>query len=147
MPITQVYTSMDTGVIDGLTAGPSVVFSFKIIEVGRHYTFGPGLSTIALAMAMNKKVWNELSPKHKKIIEETSQMGLAMKGAIAYDNKFKAAIETIKKKTGRENIRLSEAERKKFQAASRPVIEEWIADMEKKGIPGRELWAARQAVK
>ncbi len=147
MPITQVYTSMDTGVIDGLTAGPSVVFSFKIIDVGRYYTFGPSLSTIPLALVMNKKVWNGLSPKHKKIIEETSQIGLAMKGAKAYDAKFKASIEAIKKKPGLEIISLSEAERKKFRDAARPAIEKWIRDMEKKGIPGRELWEARKAIK
>lgn len=147
MPITQVYTSMDTGVIDGLTAGPSVAFSFKIIDVGKYYTFGSSLSTIPLTLVMNKKVWNGLSPKHKKIIEETSQIGLAMKGAKAYDAKFKAGIEFINKKPGREIINLSEAERKRFRDAARPVIDKWIRDMEKKGIPGREIWEARQAVK
>ena len=147
MPITQVFTSMDTGVLAGLAGGASIVFSFKIIDVGKYYTFGPSLSTIPLVLVMNKKVWNGLSPEHKKVIEETSQMGLGMKGAIAYDKKFKAAKNTIKNKPGREIIMLSEAERKRFRDASRPVIESWIADMEKKGIPGREIWKARLAVK
>jgi len=100
-----------------------------------------------VAIGMNKKVWKELSPEHKKIIEETSQMGLGMKGAIAYDNKFKAALETIKKKPGREIIWLPDAERKRFQDASASVIEDWIAKMEKEGIPGKDIWEARLAIK
>ena len=147
MPITEVFTAMDTGVIDGLVGGGSIVFSFKIIDVGKYYTFGTPLSTMAVAIGMNKKVWKGLSPEHKKIIEETSQMGLGMKGAIAYDKKFKAAVEVIKKKPGREIIMLPEAERKRFREASGSVIEDWIAKMGKKGIPGKEIWKARLAVK
>jgi hypothetical protein len=33
-----------------------------------------------------------------------------------------------------------------MQAAARPVVEAWIAEAEKQGIPGREMWEARLKV-
>jgi TRAP-type C4-dicarboxylate transport system substrate-binding protein len=97
MPTTQVYTSMDTGVIDGMLGGASIVFSFRLMDVSKYYHFGGPFSTSSLALAMNKKIWNGLSPKHRKIIEETSQIGLGMKAAKAYDTKYQATIGAIKK--------------------------------------------------
>jgi TRAP-type C4-dicarboxylate transport system substrate-binding protein len=139
MPIVDVYSAMDTGVIDGMLGGASVVFSFKLMDIAKYYTFGGPWSTSPLALCMNMKVWNDLSPAHQKIIQETSQMKLGLIGAKAYDAKYQAAVETIEKKPNLELIRLSESEMERFAQASKPVFNEWIVDMEKQGIAAKEI--------
>lgn len=144
MPITDVFSAMDTGTVEGVSGGASVVFSFKIIDVGRHYTFGLPLSPTTTALAMNKKTWEGLSAAHKKIIDDTAP-GLSLAGAKAYDKKSAEAVDFMKSK-GREVIRVSEAEELRMQRAAAPIIEAWIGEMEKQGIPGREMWQARLKV-
>ena len=144
MPITDVFSAMDTGLVDGVSGGASIALSFKIIDVGRYYTFGTPLSTTTTAVAMNKAEWEALPAAHKKVIDETAPW-MSAAGAKAYDARYDKAIDFIKSK-GREVIRLSDAEEKKMQAAARPVVDAWIAEAEKKGIPGRAMWEARLKV-
>lgn len=147
IPITGVFTAMDTGVIDGMTVGSSAVFSFKIADVGRYYTYGTPFSVTSNAIGMNKKVWNSLSAAHKKIIDDTTGYDFSMIGAKAYDAKNAAAQAFIAKRDNLHRIDLSAAEQERFRKAAEPVVNAWIAKMEKQGIPGREMWKARLAVK
>jgi hypothetical protein len=43
------------------------------------------------------------------------------------------------RKGGINVVQLSDAEKKKWQAAARPVIEDWIKTNEAKGLPARKL--------
>lgn len=146
MPITDVFSAMDTGTVEGMAGGASVVFSFKIIDVAKYYSFGTPLSTTTTAVAMNKRVWDALPEAHKKVIDET-RGGMSSRGAAAYDDLYAKAIDFIKEKGGgREVIRVSQEEQAKMQLAAKPVVEAWIAEVEKQGIPGREMWEARLKV-
>jgi TRAP-type C4-dicarboxylate transport system substrate-binding protein len=93
---------------------------------------------------MNKKTWEGLSAAHKKIIDDT-RPHLSLAGAQAYDKKSAEAVDFMKSK-GREVIRVSEAEELKMRKAAQPIIEGWIAEMEKQNIPGRAMWEARLKV-
>ncbi len=146
MPITKVYTSLERGVINGFFAGPSAMFSFKLGEVVKFYTTGVGGSNLPLFIVMNKKSWNALSGAHKKIIEQTSGPSLGLKGAAAYDARYKRAIATARKKSGVEVIDLSAAEQAKFRAAAAPMIENWIAAREKQGIDARAMYELAKTV-
>ncbi len=146
MPITKVYTSLERGVINGFFAGPSAMFSFKLGEVVKFYTTGVGGSNLPLFIVMNKKSWNALSGAHKKIIEETSGPSLGLRGAAAYDARYKRAIATARKRFGVEVIDLSDAERAKFRAAAAPMVESWIAAREKQGIEARAMYELANSV-
>ena len=48
MPITQVYQSMETGVVDGVLVDTSVLSSFKLGEVTKYVTTGHGRLELCL---------------------------------------------------------------------------------------------------
>lgn len=146
MPITDVYTSLERGVIDAFLAGPSANFSFKLDEVVKAMTLGGPGGNLPLVVVMNKRAYDSLSPEHKKIIDETSGFELGLRGAKAYDERLVKGVEGARKRPGVQVIDLAAAEQAKFQKAVEPMIEAWIAAREKQGIKAREMYNAAKAV-
>jgi TRAP-type C4-dicarboxylate transport system substrate-binding protein len=147
MPITNVYTSLERGVIDAFFAGPSASFSFKLNEVVKAITTGGPGGNLPLIIVMNKKSYDALSPEHKKIIDETSGFALGMRGAVAYDAQGAKNLELARKRPDVQLLQFSEAEQAKIHKAAEPMIEAWIAAREKQGIKAREMYNAAKAVK
>ena len=146
MPITNVYTSLERGVIDGFFAGPSASFSFKLDEVVKAMTLGGTGGNLPLVVVMNKKSYEALSPEHKKIIDETSGLALGMRGAKAYDERSEKGIEAARKRPGVQVVELSAAEQASFHKAVEPMIDAWIAAREREGIKAREMYNVAKAV-
>jgi TRAP-type C4-dicarboxylate transport system substrate-binding protein len=147
MPITNVYTSLERGVIDAFFAGPSASFSFKLNEVVKAITTGGPGGNLPLIIVMNKKSYEALSPEHKKIIDESSGFALGMRGAKAYDAQGAKNLELARKRPDVQLLQFSEAEQAKVHKAAEPMIEAWIAAREKQGIKAREMYNAAKAVK
>jgi TRAP-type C4-dicarboxylate transport system substrate-binding protein len=147
MPITNVYTSLERGVIDGFFAGASAAFSFKLDEVVKSITLGGPGGNLPLVVVMNKKAYDSLSPEHKKIIDETSGFALGLRGAQAYDSQGDKNLDRARKREGVQVVELPAAEQEKIKKAAEPMIEAWIAAREKEGIKAREMYEAAKAVK
>jgi len=147
MPITNVYTSLERGVIDAFFAGPSASFSFKLNEVVKAITTGGPGGNLPLVVVMNKKSYDSLSPEHKKIIDETSGFALGMRGAKAYDSQGAKNLELARKRPDVQLLEFSAAEQAKVHKAAEPMIEAWIAAREKQGIKAREMYNIAKAVK
>jgi TRAP-type C4-dicarboxylate transport system substrate-binding protein len=146
MPITNVYTSLERGVIDAFFAGPSANFSFKLDEVVKSITLGGPGGNLPLVVVMNKKAYEALSPEHRKIIDETSGLALGLRGAKAYDERFVKGIEAARKRSGVQVIELSAAEQAKFHRAAEPMVDAWIAARAKDGVKARDMYNAAKAV-
>lgn len=146
MPITNVYTSLERGVIDGFIAGPSALFSFKLDEVVKSMTTGYAGGNLVLLLVMNKKAYEALSPEHKKIIDETSGEALGMRGAKAYDSQGAKGLELLRTRPGSQVIEFSAAEQAKIHKAAAPMIDAWIAAREKEGTKAREMYQAAKAI-
>jgi TRAP-type C4-dicarboxylate transport system substrate-binding protein len=146
MPITNVYTSLERGVIDGFIAGPSALFSFKLDEVVKSMTTGFAGGNLVLLMVMNKKAYEGLSPEHRKIIDETTGPALGLRGAKAYDAQGEKALELARKRPGSQVVEFSAAEQAKIHKAAEPMIDAWIAAREKEGFKAREMYNAARAI-
>jgi len=147
MPITNVYTSLERGVINGFIAGPSALFSFKLGEVVKAITTGGAGGHLVLLMVMNKKSYDALSPEHKKIIDETTGEALGMRGAKAYDAQGAKALEMLAKRPDGQVLEFSAAEQAKIKNALEPMTEAWIAAREKEGTNAREMVKTAKAIK
>ena len=68
MPIPEVYTSLERGVIDGVLTMTNVYDAFGISHVSNEITrFGmPGMT---FTLVMNKRTWKKLPPKAKAVFE------------------------------------------------------------------------------
>lgn len=70
MSFSDVYTSMQQGMIDGAEAGISGLYSYSLQEVGK-YVFMSEHSLAPAVWSMSSAVWNSLSEENQKILVET----------------------------------------------------------------------------
>jgi TRAP-type C4-dicarboxylate transport system substrate-binding protein len=141
MPAPKIYTSMQTGVIDGVFIGASGIRSFKLGEVGKHFTLGLPTNFTTFFLVMNKKSWNTLAPADKKALASVSGEKASIKAAGAYDKAGKGGI-ALAKKMGRNIIQLSDKASAEFRAKANEFTKRLIADREKKGIPAGKIVTA-----
>jgi len=140
-PITEVYPSMERGVIDGAMVPFTTILDFKLGEVARHYTIaGPLFGRSAFLIAMNKKKYDGLSAAHRAIIDKHSGPEFSVKGTEAYIKRAEEAVNSVRGKA--EIIVWSKEEQAKVSKALSPIIEDWVKENEPKGIPARAMLKA-----
>ena len=142
MPITQVYNSLERGVIDAAMVPASVGLDFKVIEVAKYYTYNAPLGHSPFLVAMNSKRYESLSPDLKKIIDDTTGLQMSLKGANLYDRQNKATLEAIRKDPSKELILLSTDEKARWLKNFASLIRTSAEQAEKAGLPGKALAAA-----
>jgi tripartite ATP-independent transporter DctP family solute receptor len=127
----ELYSALQTGVVDGQENAPYVVILGKLQEVQKYYTLDHHLLNIALFM-MNEKFFQSLSPEDKWTIQFAArQAQLAFLGVIkATESKD---IETLSKSM--EINTLSGENFSKFKNLAQPaVIEKLKQEIEQERI-------------
>ncbi len=95
LPANDIYTSLQRGVIDGLSLPWEAVKTFKIDEVARYHTDIPFYSS-ALMVTMNKDKYNSLPDDLKKVIDDNSGMALANKVGEVFDKHDTTVLQAAK---------------------------------------------------
>jgi TRAP-type C4-dicarboxylate transport system substrate-binding protein len=140
MPANQIYNNLDRGVIDAAMIPMSAAIDFKLIEVAKYFTINAPLGRSPFMVAMNKRRYDKLPADLKKAIDATTGLNLSLKGAATYDKQNDDAITAAKK--DREVVVLSDAERKRWIEAFRPLVARSVAEGEKAGLPAKGLVGA-----
>jgi len=135
MEIGEAYIAFKKGIVDGIVCGDGGMVSFKLADVTRYHT-RVGLTSASFWAGMNKDVWNSFPPDIQKIIEEVGEK-FTKQVAVNLLESDKQAI-SLCKNLGHEFIELEPNEKAKFQEALSPVIKEYVQELEKMGLPGRE---------
>jgi tripartite ATP-independent transporter DctP family solute receptor len=94
MAFGEVYSSLQTGVLDGFEHSASVVKANKFYEVAKHivltrHLFGP------LVFAFSQNKWDKLTDKEKNVIQQAAKMARDAQRALA-PHKEKEAMEYLK---------------------------------------------------
>jgi TRAP-type C4-dicarboxylate transport system substrate-binding protein len=138
MPITEVYQSLERGVVDGAMLPFSVIVDFRLGEVAKGYTIaGPLFGRSSFLVAMNKKKYDSLSPKARAAIDRLSGRALSLEATKVYLKRSTQGVESVRGKA--EVFQLSAEEQKRISAVLRPIIADWIKENEAKGIPARQM--------
>jgi TRAP-type C4-dicarboxylate transport system substrate-binding protein len=138
MPITEVYQSLERGVVDGAMLPFSTIPDFRLGEVGRAYTIaGPLFGRSSFLVAMNKKKYDSLSPAARAAIDRLSGRALSLKATEVYLKRSADGVASVRGKA--EVVELSAAEQKRIADLLKPIVADWIKDSEAKGIPAREM--------
>jgi TRAP-type C4-dicarboxylate transport system substrate-binding protein len=140
MPANQIYNNLDRGVIDAAMIPMSAAIDFKLIEVAKYFTVNAPLGRSPFMVCLNKARYDKLPAELKKAVDETTGLALSLKGAQTYDKQNDEAIAAAKK--DREIVMLSDAERKRWLDAFKPLINKSVADGEKAGLPAKGLIGA-----
>lgn len=148
MPVPAVPEALSKGVIDGAVVPWEVTTALRIAELTDAHTDFAGdhaLYTAAFVLAMNRARYDSLPDDLKAIIDANSGPEVsAMFGRI--QQAADAAARDVAVQRGNRMITLDEAETQRWKDAAEPVIAEWIADMESKGIDGRALYERARAL-
>lgn len=146
MPVPAVPSALQKGVIDATVIPWEVTLPLKVSElVENHSGFStaPGLYTATFVMTMNKAAYEKLPDDLKKVIDDNSgPETAALFGAAmaAGDEEGRAKAEG----SGNTIVEL-EADRAKWEEAAKAVTEEWVSEMDGKGLDGQKLVDAAKA--
>lgn len=142
MPITAVADAMTKGTIDGFLTAWEIIPPFKLHEVSKFHTeidsSRPALFTAGFVFMMNEAKFDALAPDLKQILNNNS--GPELSRTIGrYWDEATAAGRAAAKERGNTFVSISAAETDRWIKASQPLFDEWVADMDKKGLPGRQM--------
>ena len=139
MPITQVYTSMETGVVDGALVDTSVLSSFKLGEVTKYVTQGMVGSNSLFMLVMNRDSWNGLDADTQAKLEDMTGKDMSLAGNVTMST---SAVKAEEKWVagGGEIIMLSDESAAEFDQASAALAEKIIGELEADGIKAA-AWA------
>lgn len=148
MPVPEVPQALATEVIDGAVLPWEVVKSLRSHELTKFHTQpggDRGFYTSIFLFAMNRDKYNSLPDDLKKVIDNNSGMNIARQIGQAYD---RADIEGQKlgKDAGNTFYSLPPEEIKRWEEATNPVIDAWLAKMKKKKLNGEEMLATAKAL-
>lgn len=141
MPVPAVPEAVSKGVIDGAVIPWEVTLPLKMTElVGNHTGFSGerGLYTATFMFAMNKGSYDALPDDLKKVIDDNSGVEAAAWAGRVMDEVDQIGLSKAQK-SGNTIITLDAAEVERWKKAAAPVVGDWIAQMNSKGMDGPGL--------
>jgi len=145
MPVPRVYEALSRGVVEGAWLPWTIMRPFRLHEVTKFHT-EVSLSCVLFLMTMNKTRYEGLPAKIRTIIDETTGIALAKRLGRLWQEDEKPG-RAIARKRGHPIVSLTEAERERWRAATRPVSESWVKKVKTMGHDGEAMLAdARRLV-
>jgi TRAP-type C4-dicarboxylate transport system substrate-binding protein len=95
LPANDIYTSLQRGVVDGLSFPWEAITTFKLDELTKYHTNIPFYSS-ALMMTMNKDKYEGLPDDLKKVIDDNSGMALTKKVGEMWDKADLIGLQAAK---------------------------------------------------
>ncbi len=120
MPYGEVYTSLQSGVIDGAESNETALTNGKHGEVAKHFSYDEH-TRIPDILVISSKVWNSLSDDQKAIIKES-----AVESTEYHKPLWDEAIEEAKKEASESmGVTFHEVDKTPFRKAVEPMLEEY----------------------
>ncbi len=142
MPLPAIPDAVSKGTIDGFLLPWEVMPSLKLHEMVKYHTetdpSRPALYSAVFVFAMNQAKYDSLPADLKKVIDNNSGAALAQQIGKIWDNS-QAAGRKAAQDRGNAFHTVPAAELDNWVKASAPLAEDWVADMDKRGQPGRQM--------
>ncbi|MFG6176864.1 TRAP transporter substrate-binding protein [Halomonas sp. THAF12] len=144
MPAPDIYTAMQRGVIDGLSFPWEGLKGFRINELVSHHTEVPFYTLIFVA-TMSQRTYDRLSPEQQAVIDANSGMQWAENAGAVFDR--------LDREGKQEAIEAGHTIREiddplndpDWQKPLQDGIDGYLARLEERGLPGREVYEAALA--
>ncbi len=141
----DVSDALNKGTIDGVMMGYSGVTAFQLHHVAKYSTeWNTGV--VAFAMVMNQDSYDKLPDDIKKAIDESTGMVGAMRGGAEFDRDNEASRK-VSGEAGVQFIEATPEDTKKLVELGQQIADKAVADLEAKGLPGRDYLAALKAAR
>jgi len=142
MPVPAVADAVSKGTIDGFVLPWEVIPAFKLQEMVKYHTetdaSRPAMYSAGFVFAMNQAKYDSLPADLKKVIDDNAGLALSKEIGKTWD-----ASQAVGRKSAeaRGNVffRLSVAETDLWAKQAAPLYDEWVADMDKRSLPGKQM--------
>ncbi|MCP3954590.1 MAG: TRAP transporter substrate-binding protein [Desulfobacterales bacterium] len=137
MPMPATVEALQKGVVKGLFSSLESMKDFKFAEMCKYVTM-TNTVIYPFAVVMNMDAWNALPADVQKvmndlILEQSEWTGNYM------DNHVNEAIEWSRSQQGVEFIKLSKAEKAKWDAKLAFLSDKWVKGAKEKGLPAQNI--------
>ena len=134
------YTNLSTGLTDGAIVWPEAIISYKLHEVGPYLVDARLGAVSSVALSANERTWSRLPEEVRQALLAAA---IVYRDALAQEtvrrsNRAIASFQTL----GGTIIPLSNEQRRAWAASVPDLADTWATDMERRGLPGRELLSA-----
>ena len=135
IPMPENYISLQKGVTDGMGAPWDAIYSFRLYEVAKYFTYVP-LSCVYFSISINKNKWNSLPKDVQEAMTSASGLEAAKFFGANYHDSAKEGVFKKAKGSGIKIIEYTPAtdELKKWEEkGGKPVWKNWVKRMKGKG--------------
>lgn len=142
MPLPAVAEAVNKGVVDGFLLPWEVIPSVRLQEMVKFHSetddARPALYTSVFILAMNPAKYNALPADLKAIVDRNSGAGLSAAAGKIWDESKPPGRKTA---TDRNNTfyTIPASELDNWIKASAPLNDEWVANVDKLGMPGKAM--------
>lgn len=141
MPVTEMYTGLSTGTIDGAYATyNNMTPPWNFWDVSKFFVENVPVQHAVVFILMNKERYEGLSAEHKTIIDDLAGEPLSMKAAESFDGADANSLAIMVSTEGKsyKRVRVSDEERVKMDAAVAEGLKVIFADYAERGIENAE---------
>ena len=141
MPVTEMYTGLSTGTIDGAYATyNNMTPPWNFWDVATHFVINVPVQHAVIFVVMNRERYEGLSPEHRAIIDELSGEAASMKLAESFDGADERSLALMGETTGKNYtiVEVSAEERTRMDAAVAEGLKVIFADYAERGIDNAE---------
>lgn len=145
----ELYQALDKGTVDGTINYIQEIEAYKHYEVAGHVTEVQMGQVLGLGLGINLDTFNSMPEDVQNAILEVSDEFLE-KFTIAYNEGVARARDAMKAGIDGNKVEfhyLENDERERWRAQADFFIEDWLAEMDKKGFDGRQLVAQMQELR
>jgi TRAP-type transport system periplasmic protein len=139
MPMSETPEALQKGVVQGLLSSLDVMKDMKFAEICRYVTVTDTV-IYPFAVVMNLNRWNALPPEVRTVMEEMAEEHAEWTGNYV-DNHVKDSLAWSRETHDVEVIRLSDAERNRWNERLAPIVRDWVEEAAGKGMPAEEIVA------
>lgn len=146
MPVTEMYTGLSTGTIDGAYATyNNMTPPWNFWDVADYFVENVPVQHAVIFVLMNRERYEGLSDEHRAIIDDLRGEAISMQLAASFDGADQRSLAMMTENTTAEFevVRVSDEERALMDAAVAVGIEAVFADYNERGITdAREIYEA-----
>lgn len=143
IPEPEIFGALERNLVEGRIAEMELAWVFKTYEVTKYRTAGLDLGINTGVTLMNLNAWNRLPKDIQKIFDETTGAAFSKQCGKLMDeaaNMFQGMIVGYDAKAGNPAIyNVPASERARWASALAPLIDQWAAEKEAKGVPAKAM--------
>ena len=135
IPMPETYIALQKGVVDGMGAPWDAIYSFRLYEVAKYFTYVP-LNCVYFSITVNKNKWASLPKDIQEAMTRAGGLEAAKFFGANYHDSAKEGVFKKAKDTGFEIVEYTPPrnELKRWEeVGGKPLWDGWVKAMEAKG--------------